>query len=136
MENYEIIYNYLKTFPSDMTVGQLIDNIDKAVNMYQPQREETLKSFFKRFVGKAYYYDEVDDDVVICRYYILTKDIIVNNGNVEFYCELLTVNDDCLRCDFWEKVDLHSILAATPITKERFQRVKKNIEEAMSSYKF
>lgn len=69
MQKYEEIKDYLKTFPKSTTVGQLLDNINKAEDQYkenlQKQKEEMQKN-----IGATYYYEDIDDRAIFTKYII------------------------------------------------------------------
>lgn len=65
MENHEIIYNYLQTFPKETTVETLIANMDMANEEFIENHKNQLKLLKEEFVGNVYYYEENDDDKVV-----------------------------------------------------------------------
>ena len=67
MQKYEEIKAYLETFTRTTSVGELLDNINKAEAQYsenlQKQKEEMQKN-----IGATYYYEDIDDRAIFTKY--------------------------------------------------------------------
>ena len=61
MENYEIIKAYLETFPEEITIKTLLDNIKKAEQM-KDESISKIQAEMEKNVGKCYYYVDIDDN--------------------------------------------------------------------------
>lgn len=68
MENYEIIKAYLETFPEEITIKTVLDNIKKAEQM-KTESISKIQAEMEKNVGKCYYYVDIDDNVKTTFFY-------------------------------------------------------------------
>lgn len=125
MEKYEEIYNYLQTFPSNTTVGTLIANMDKAENEFIENRKKRVRELKEEFVGNAYYYEEVDDDEVVCKYVTYVKEFNKKSiKDIAFVCDLIAITNYDVHYEENATVDIKGLKMAKKVSKEIFDSAK------------
>ena len=133
MESREVIYNYLQTFPSDMTVGELISNIDKANNEFSETQERKIKEFREENIGKAFYYEEKDDDEVVCKYVTIVNDF-KKKSFTEFclVCDVIAISKAQIHFEKDVDVDVRAIKVARMVDKSVYDNALKNINDLIN----
>ena len=97
MENYEIIKSYLKTFPGDTEVKDVISNIKNA----EKKKSESLVKLQDEMednIGKCYYYTDIDDSLNSIQIYTkITGTKILEKRNVVLYTAMtIEISDDTI----------------------------------------
>ena len=97
MENYEIIKAYLETFPEEITIKTVLDNIKKAEQM-KIESISKIQADMEKNVGKCYYYVDIDDNVKTTFFYtkITGTKLLENKGVVLYKADSFEVSDDTI----------------------------------------
>lgn len=129
MENHEIIYNYLQTFPKETTVETLIANMDRANEEFIENHKNQLKLLKEEFVGNVYYYEENDDDKIVCKYITKVKDFNeASLSNFLFNCEIIAITRTEIKFDDDAKIDIRSLKMAKKVDKDLFDKAKELLD--------
>ena len=94
MENYEIIKAYLETFPEEITIKTLLDNIKKAEQM-KDESISKIQAEMEKNVGKCYYYVDIDDNVKTTFFYtkITGTELLENRETVLYKADSFEISD-------------------------------------------
>ena len=97
MENYEIIKAYLETFPEEITIKTVLDNIKKAEQM-KAESISKIQAEMEKNVGKCYYYVDIDDNVKTTFFYTkITGTKLLENREVVLYkADSFEISDDTI----------------------------------------
>lgn len=133
MENYQIIYNYLQTMPTDTTVGTLIENLDKANDAFIKNHKKQLKLLKEEFIGHAYYYEENDDDKVVCKYITYVKEFRdASFSDFTFNCEIIAITPNEIKYDKEARIDIRALRMASQVNNDVFENAKQKVEALIS----
>lgn len=133
MEKYKEIYDYLKTFPTFMTVGTLISNIEKAENEFLNQNSTYLKLKKEEYVGYTFYYEEKDDDEIVCKYITYVKEPVRKNGDDNsFVCDLIAITNCDIHYEEDATVDVEALKMARKVSKDVFYIAKEKFSDLRS----
>ena len=133
MEKYQEIYNYLETFPSQMTVGELIENMDKGEAEFIENQRKQIKEIRDEFVGNSYYYEEADDGKVICKYITYVKELKLSNiKDMLFTCDLITITDTDIHYEESAHVDIKALKMAKKLSRQLFEIAKEKFDNIRS----
>lgn len=128
MENHEIIYNYLQTFPKDTTVETLIENMDKANEEFIENHNKQLRLLKEEFINNVYYYEENDDDRVVCKYITKVRDFNeATFSNFLFNCTIIAITNSEIRIDRDAKIDLRSLRMAKKVDNDVYEKAEECI---------
>ena len=94
MENYEIIKAYLETFPEEITIKTLLDNIKKAEQM-KDESISKIQAEMEKNVGKSDYYVDIDDNVKTTFFYtkITGTELLENRETVLYKADSFEISD-------------------------------------------
>ena len=97
MENYEIIKAYLETFPKEITIKTLLDNIKKAEQM-KDESISKIQAEMEKNVGKCYYYVDIDDNVKTTFFYtkITGTELLENMEAVLYKADSFEISNDTI----------------------------------------
>lgn len=129
MEKYQEIYNYLQTFPKETTVGQLIKNMDKAELDFMESQKRQIQNIENEFVGNTYYYEELYNGKVVCKYITKIKEFTINSiKDMIFSCELITITKTDIHYEKLAHVDIKGLKMAKKIPNEIFDNAKESFD--------
>ena len=97
MENYEIIKAYLETFPEEITIKTVLDNIKKAEQM-KAKSISKIQAEMEKNVGKCYYYVDIDDNVKTTFFYtkITGTELLENMEAVLYKADSFEISNDTI----------------------------------------
>jgi hypothetical protein len=132
MENYEVIYNYLQTFPKETTVETLIANMDKANDEFIANHNKQLQLLKEEFVGNVYYYEENDDGNVVCKYLTRVKEFSqASFHEFTFLCEIIAITKYEIRYEKEARIDIKALRMAKKVDNEIFDNAKKCVDDLL-----
>lgn len=142
----EHIYSYLKTFPRNITVGELVDNIDKAKKIYSNNLEKrqaavNLNKLYdeckEKYLNKAFYYTDIDTDefgeeMLPIEDAVFVKSIKLSYENdIELCCDVIMIDRVNNTVSFEENVTIpiEDMEKLTPFPADIFTTYKETFDE-------
>ena len=133
MENYQVIYNYLQTMPTETTVGTLLENLDKANEEFVKNHQKRLKLMKEEFINHTYYYEENDDDKVVCKYITYVNGFRdASFSDFTFDCEIIAMTTNEIKYDKNARIDIRALRMATQVDNDVFENAKQKVEALIS----
>jgi hypothetical protein len=132
MENvfYKRVRDYLKTFPIDFTVEQVVGNMEKAESEFQ-ESQKKLKALLKEeYVGNAYFYEEMDDGEIVCKYIAYVKKVVsLGEKNLSLLCDIISINENQICYDEGVSIDEKSLKRGKKTSRQIFEIAKEQFDK-------